>query len=107
MPKNQLYFLKTAGLSWEVTRVNKAYTGYKFTLTYFTLRVTDMRLSIFCLLAISVFCFVGCGSKKKEVQVSGKITYNGTPIDTGVIQFEPTDKNGFEGGGNIEDGKYT
>lgn len=57
-------------------------------------------LLILCLLS-------GCG-KIKTVEISGKITLDGEPIEIGMIQFVPTAQSGGrEGGGRIREGKYT
>lgn len=61
---------------------------------------------IYCGLLIAIGVSYGCSASKKESYVSGKITFNGIPIDTGVIQFIPIAGDNFEGGGRIEAGKY-
>ena len=55
-------------------------------------------------MALVCFASLGCGHKKTEVEISGKATMNGEPIDFGLVQFV-TDNS--EGGGNIQDGAYT
>ncbi|MDO4587291.1 MAG: hypothetical protein Q4C95_08345 [Planctomycetia bacterium] len=60
----------------------------------------------FLIIALSLIC-LGCGSGNKMVKVNGTITLNGEPIPKGTIQFIPVDGNTSEGGGLIEDGKYT
>jgi hypothetical protein len=47
----------------------------------------------------------GCGSGQQKAQVSGTVTLDGVPVETGVIQFYPTSR-GQTAGGGIEQGKY-
>lgn len=46
----------------------------------------------------------GCGSGKHEV--TGTVTFEGTPIETGEIIFEPEDGKGPADAGSITDGKF-
>ena len=54
--------------------------------------------------AVAFTFAVGCAPKKKEVEIEGTATVDGTPIDLGIVQFF-NDKS--EGGGNVQDGRYT
>ena len=65
-----------------------------------------MKKYIVLTLAVALICAVstGCGSKKKEVEISGAATIDGTPIDLGIVQLF-NDKS--EGGGNVQEGRYT
>lgn len=50
---------------------------------------------------------VGCGGPTDKIVVSGEVTFNGKPIDDGVIRFRPVD--GTEGpvtGAMIVNGMY-
>lgn len=51
----------------------------------------------------SLVVFAGCGQK---TSVSGTVTYNGQPIETGAISFKPTGPAGRSFAGRIENGKY-
>ena len=53
-----------------------------------------------CLLA------TGCGRGKNEVAVSGRVTVEGDPIDTGSIMFTAADGGTYVAGGVIENGQY-
>src|SRR4051794_32099560 len=55
-------------------------------------------------LALIVFV-AGCGGDSKTV-VQGKVTYNGNPVTTGLINFQP-DKGRPFGGAIQSDGTYT
>jgi hypothetical protein len=46
----------------------------------------------------------GCGSK--ECHVSGEVTFDGKPVDNGVIVFEPPEGAGQTSGTDIVDGFY-
>jgi len=56
-----------------------------------------------CLLAVG-----GCGGTDgpQTYDVSGKVTFDGTPLPQGEIAFRPTDGKGQSYGGQIENGKY-
>lgn len=62
------------------------------------------RVSIGALLLISLLC-TGCG-KSAWPQVSGIVEFDGKPIVTGSISFEPADGQGPTAGGSIQDGEY-
>lgn len=49
----------------------------------------------------------GCGEKKNEVTVSGKVTIDGESIEMGKISFVAADGATPTGGGVIKDGAYT
>ncbi|MDR1959416.1 MAG: hypothetical protein LBQ54_10320 [Planctomycetaceae bacterium] len=60
------------------------------------------------LLLLSLVFTAGCGSKLKPV--TGKVTYDGQPLKSGVITFVPDFSKGNNGGGTaaeIIDGEYT
>ncbi|PQO45402.1 carboxypeptidase regulatory-like domain-containing protein [Blastopirellula marina] len=49
---------------------------------------------------------LGCNSKDRAVEVSGKVEFNGQPLKSGLIHFEPADGNGASGARSIDDGNY-
>lgn len=51
-----------------------------------------------------VFLVTGCGDGK--VQVRGTVLFEGTPVEEGMIAFEPTDGKGPTTGGPIVGGSY-
>ncbi|MFM8274072.1 MAG: hypothetical protein ACKODX_17325 [Gemmata sp.] len=48
----------------------------------------------------------GCGGGDAWGDVSGTVSYDGTPVEDGAISFIPADGKGQGGGGTIKDGKY-
>ena len=65
----------------------------------------------FTVLAMSGILFMtSCGTDDglgKRFPVSGKVTYNGNPLEKGVISFVPDDPKGVGATGPIENGAYT
>jgi len=49
---------------------------------------------------------VGCSGGGDYGDVSGTVTYDGTPVEDGQIKFEPADGKGQTGGAAIKGGKY-
>ncbi|MDR3197135.1 MAG: hypothetical protein LBU34_04630 [Planctomycetaceae bacterium] len=56
--------------------------------------------------AILAVVLTGCAEKRQEVTITGTVSVAGKPVDGGMIQFLPADKNSFEGGGIIDKGKF-
>lgn len=54
-------------------------------------------------LAALALALAGCGN---DQEVRGTVMFDGKPLATGGIAFEPADGNGPTGGGAIVDGKY-
>ena len=50
-------------------------------------------------------CLTGCDNGRSSV--TGKVTYQGQPVETGSISFEPIDGKGGTSGGAIEQGQFT
>ena len=48
--------------------------------------------SVFCLAlpAILVCCSVGCGDSSNEVLIQGRVSFQGNPLENGVITFFPS-----------------
>jgi hypothetical protein len=58
-------------------------------------------------LACALVCvLIGCSRPRVVVQVEGEITFDGQPVEAGIIQFLPPDGSGVSGGGPISKGKY-
>jgi hypothetical protein len=56
-------------------------------------------------MAVGLTAVVGCG--KARTRVAGTVTINGSPMDRGVIAFDPLDPSlGPKVGGKIMDGAY-
>jgi hypothetical protein len=51
--------------------------------------------------------FVGCAENAKNAEVTGKVTVDGKPLETGAITFFPVDGMGTTAGGTIEAGEYS
>ena len=59
------------------------------------------------LFAATVFIVAGCDSGPPTAEISGNVTYDGKPIETGNISFYPRDGKGTTSGGVIINGAYT
>ena len=53
--------------------------------------------------AVAAFCVAGCG---QEDAVSGKVTYNGEPVDKGSVTFTSADGSGPGFGAQVVNGEY-
>ena len=53
---------------------------------------------------LSLSLLVGCGSS--NATVSGNVTFNGEPVNRGMINLEPVDGKGPSSGGSVEGGKF-
>lgn len=61
-------------------------------------------------LAVTVVCISGCGSAPsgpKMVPVTGKVTFDGTPVEEGRITFRKTDGDQRAFAGEIKAGSYS
>ncbi|MHC5542190.1 hypothetical protein ACYOEI_28545 [Singulisphaera rosea] len=57
----------------------------------------------------SLITCLGCGDDSglpPRIPVSGNITYKGTPVENGMINFAPVDPEGRAASGQIENGRY-
>jgi hypothetical protein len=50
------------------------------------------------------WCMTGCA--KKPVQITGQVTYEGAPVQSGYISFIPVEGTGASSGGPIKGGRY-
>ena len=60
----------------------------------------------FAILTLAVLMLPGCSSDGK-VSVSGKVTVDGAPVETGFIAFAPADGNTSVEGAEIVNGEYS
>lgn len=67
-----------------------------------------LPLQLICVAAVCLG-MAGCSGDDPlgRRTISGTVTLDGTPLDSGVIHFEPLDETGGHGGGGVvADGKY-
>jgi hypothetical protein len=67
-------------------------------------RVWSRRLVLFGLACTACVLVTGCGDGR--VRVHGSVSFEGKPVEVGLITFEPADGVGPTTGGEIKDGKY-
>src|SRR5687767_14946786 len=65
--------------------------------------ISNPRCAILLLALLSTV--VGCG--QSTLTVRGNVTYDGKPVEDGVISFDPVDKNAPTMGGKITNGAYS
>jgi hypothetical protein len=59
-------------------------------------------------LVLAALVAAGCGdSGPKRYPISGTVTFKGSPIEDGIISFEPMDNEPTKEGSTIRKGKYT
>ena len=58
------------------------------------------------IIAILGFAIAGCG-ETGLMMVAGKVTIDETPVDRGLITFQPVSDSGKPTGASIKDGKFT
>jgi hypothetical protein len=69
-------------------------------------RVTATGLA----LVATCLVLVGCGDSTglgRRYKVSGTVTYKGTPVEKGVVTFQPENPEGRSATGTIENGSYS
>ena len=71
----------------------------------FSHRISHRGFAFF-LASLAAVGLAGCGSGNKLRPVSGTITYQGTPLDTGSVTFLFTEPPGPAGGALITNGKF-
>jgi len=64
-----------------------------------------VRLALRCVCVLGTLCLLGC-NPNGPVEVAGKVTYDGKPVESGTIMFEPEDKSGPTQGQAISKGEY-
>lgn len=69
---------------------------------------TQQHLVISIVLSLLLMITIGCNSGRSDlVEVTGKVTLDGKPIEKGKITLEATDGKGGVEGGSIENGEYS
>ncbi|QDU76590.1 hypothetical protein Pan97_36420 [Bremerella volcania] len=69
-----------------------------------------IQTPVACSIGLSLLLLItaGCGSGRSDlVEVTGKVTLDGQPVNKGKITFEATDGKGGVEGGSIENGEYS
>ena len=56
---------------------------------------------------LTLLALTGCGGDSKMATVSGAVTLDGNPVETGAITFVPANGNAPTAGGQIKDGRYS
>lgn len=59
-----------------------------------------------CLLTAILVVAIGPGCNSGRFPIQGEVTFDGQPVETGTIAFEPADGQGPTTGGQIKNGKY-
>lgn len=67
-------------------------------------RLVPWSLGALCLVALGLS---GCGRSDGLITVSGTVTLDGQPVETGSISLMPVDGKGMAGGGVITDGRFS
>src|SRR5438876_8124942 len=66
-----------------------------------------MNRLLFLLSGLALSAAFGCGvSGPVRYEVTGKVVFNGQPLDEGIIEFEPLDGQGSKSGDLIKNGNY-
>jgi hypothetical protein len=60
--------------------------------------------SLLVVAGLSLVILVGCDNGRAAV--TGKVTYQGQPVENGSINFEPIDGKGGTAGGSIQNGTF-
>jgi hypothetical protein len=67
-----------------------------------------MRRRIWCAAALLGLVLAGCGAGDRKLPVSGQVTWQGKPLETGMIRFLPQGADPkTESGAVITQGRYT
>ena len=66
-----------------------------------------LRLGCYCAAGVLLVCLAAClGCGTSLATVEGTVTFDGKPVESGSIVFEPADGAGPSAGGQIQNGKY-
>ena len=66
-----------------------------------------LRLGCYCAAGLLLVCLAAClGCGTGLATVEGTVTFDGKPVESGSIVFEPADGAGPSAGGQIQNGKY-
>jgi hypothetical protein len=56
--------------------------------------------------ALALLALAGCARSGDHIEVTGNVTWNDTPIPTGMVVLQPLDPKTAPAGGQIRDGKF-
>jgi hypothetical protein len=56
--------------------------------------------------ALALLLCAGCADGPKRSEVAGKVTFQGQPLDEGLIEFHPLDGQGTKSGALVYKGEY-
>jgi len=65
----------------------------------------SVRIAVFCLTLSGMIQFIGCSDPTQGI-LSGSVTVDGNPAESGAISFIPVGGRGTTAGAIIEQGKY-
>ncbi len=65
------------------------------------------RFSVMLVLISALFAGCGGAAKYNSVTISGHVTLDDQPLDSGLIQFAPADGNGSVAAAEIKNGEYS
>jgi hypothetical protein len=68
------------------------------------MRLLATRFYVGLLCTTALIAFAGCGGRTFDVE--GTVEFDGKPVDSASISFEPADGKGREFGGVVTDGKF-
>jgi hypothetical protein len=60
----------------------------------------------FLLIPLVLVILPGCGSGPRRSEVTGTVVFQGLPLEEGIIEFEPLDRQGSKSGASILNGEY-
>ena len=67
-----------------------------------------VRALMFLVIATGLFCLMFTGCQKDGLNsVTGKVTFDGTPLEEGMISFMPRETSGMSAGAQIKNGVYS
>jgi len=66
-----------------------------------------MQLLAFSVAVVASLTLAGCGPKTNRQPVSGRVAFDGQPLEQGSIQFILAEPAGMAGGARIDQGSYS
>lgn len=71
-----------------------------------TMKIMQRRLCLFALLAMCITVTIGCRKSEPRGDVFGSVHFDGKPVETGMVWFEPDEATFPPRSAPIENGKY-